>query len=710
MKATKHIRRLLKDLQELADSSMAEADGEDRAQDKELPAEDINLSSATTSEPGDSKTTPMASSSSETDTSTPSESFASKVLHDEVQRLVRQLGDSRVLVATLQAEIEMVRLEKEEDHQNDHLTIQRLEAELTRLEQQAQVDMAGLKKRQQEIELEIPAMEQQSKCLKEVLHDLNVSEPLYEELLAIPEDKRSLKAHLQILAYEKLKAFREEIEALRKERDNSREYLGRQNEEVERMQREVQRISAAAAIAKRDLDKEMSAVAARNERLEAELREALVKVEVLSAKGSMYDEVKEKLDKAEGSIIDAENSKAVMTATLQVVTDEKQRLLEVIKDKDHCLDLLSMDKIYLSREVKAHLDQVKKLEQELEHQQEKLRSLKNTRQELYNRVLSDSRDTQAAHEQRLQAKLARLQERANQDIEHIRKEATEVADEKVKTFREMRDAALSEAERLQANLRESKSVHDELLTKYHEHLRVSEAKEIETRSLIKVRDFELEQLRVAQQEIKCTMNQKSIENEALAEKVKILTEKFHIYEMESEKSAFLLRNELEMARRKLKKYESQALGLRNPSTEDGGGGLQNHDVACTSGEKVGPDCLTVVKRSASAQTSGRISPREHAQKVALKQVYTLSVTQNNEKKVLAVGQSLPTLQNATENERRDDQHDCQRLHRLQLDLRRILESRGTLENFQNLLKEKGIHISDSVLKKITRAKGSETTT
>ncbi|OAE19667.1 hypothetical protein AXG93_1847s1280 [Marchantia polymorpha subsp. ruderalis] len=447
----------------------------------------------------------MDSSSSETDTSTTSESFASKVLHDEVQRLVRQLGDSRVLVATLQAEIEMVRLEKEEDHQNDHLTIQRLEAELTRLEQQAQVDMAGLKKRQQEIELEIPAMEQQSKCLKEVLHDLNVSEPLYEELLAIPEDKRSLKAHLQILAYEKLKAFREEIEALRKERDNSREYLGRQNEEVERMQREVQRISAAAAIAKRDLDKEMSAVAARNERLEAELREALVKVEVLSAKGSMYDEVKEKLDKAEGSIIDAENSKAVMTATLQVVTDEKQRLLEVIKDKDHCLDLLSMDKnISSPSDVK----------------------------------MPKGRMDGICFENLDQVELARLQERANQDIEHIRKEATEVADEKVK---------------------------------YHEHLRVSEAKEIETRSLIKVRDFELEQLRVAQQEIKCTMNQKSIENEALAEKVKILTEKFHIYEMESEKSAFLLRNELEMARRKLKKYESQALGLRNPMITISGG-------------------------------------------------------------------------------------------------------------------------------------------
>ncbi|KAL2609123.1 hypothetical protein R1flu_027696 [Riccia fluitans] len=463
-----------------------------------------------------------------------------------------------------------------------------LEAELKQLEQQAQTGLAALKSRQRQIELDLPEMDQQLNSLKEVLHDLDVSEPLYAELLAVPEAKRSVKAHIQVLAYEKMKKYREEMETLRKERDTSRESLTRQNDEVERMQREVQRVTAAAVLEKRETEKEMSAIAARNERLEVELKEVLVKVEVLSAKAAIYDEVKDKLDQAEISIVNADNQRAVMTATLQVVTDEKRRLLEVVKDKDHCLDLLSMDKIYITREVKAHQDQVKKLEQELQQQQEKLRALKSTRQELYNRVLTDNRDSLAAHEQRLQAELARLQEHANRDIETIRKEASEAAAEKVKTYRELRDAALAEAETLKAIQRENKSNYNELLTnennlprlpselwemhfmatdmpnRFQELQRVSEAKEIEARSGIKLRDLEIEQLRVAQNEIRCALNQKSIENEALAEKVKVLTEKYYKRELETERSASLLQNELEITRRNLAHYETQPLHQHNP--------------------------------------------------------------------------------------------------------------------------------------------------
>ncbi|KAL2612308.1 hypothetical protein R1flu_024000 [Riccia fluitans] len=572
MKATKCIRKLLKDLQLLADVEEEEVNQEPFA-----PTEDATAYYDLRSELGASRRSPLESSAYfGTDTTTTlSESYAStlkadhlsslqEALHDEVERHVQELGHNRVLVAALEAEIEVFRHEKEEQHNQDNALIQRLEAELKQLEQQAQIGLATLKSRQRQIELDLPEMEQQLNSLKEVLHDLDVSEPLYAELLAVPKAKRSVKAHIQVLAYEKMKKYREEMETLRKERDTSRESLTRQNDEVERMQREVQRVTAAAVMEKRETEKEMSAIAARNERLEVELKEVLVKVEVLSAKGAIYDEVKDKLDQAEISIVNADNQRAMMTATLQVVTDEKRRLLEVVKDKDHCLDLLSMDKIYLTREVKAHQDQVKKLEQELQQQQEKLRALKNTRQELYNRVLTDNRDSLAAHEQRLQAELARLQEHTNRDIETIRKEASEAAAEKVKTYRELRDAALAEAETLKAIQTENKSNYDELLTKFQELQRVSGAKEIEARSGIKLRDFEIEQLRVAQNEIRCALNQKSIENEALAEKVKVLTEKYYKRELETERSASLLQNELEITRRNLAHYETQALHQHNP--------------------------------------------------------------------------------------------------------------------------------------------------
>lgn len=235
-----------------------------------------------------------------------------------------------------------------------------------------------------------------------------------------------------MLAFEKFYKYREEIEELRRSRDNSREALTRANDEVQKLLREAQRLAAKHAYEVKDMEIDLGATKARLERLEAEATDAMVQIELLTAKGSLYDEVKENLDKLEQQNINAENQKAVMTATLQITVQEKERLLGLIAEKDHTLDLLSMDKIYLSREVQSQTEQVKKLESEVERQHQKLREVKHARTELYQKVLTDNKDSQTANEHRLQAELSRMQVRTNLDIDSIRKEANVVADEKVR--------------------------------------------------------------------------------------------------------------------------------------------------------------------------------------------------------------------------------------------------------------------------------------
>jgi len=235
-----------------------------------------------------------------------------------------------------------------------------------------------------------------------------------------------------LLAFEKFYKYREEIEELRRSRDSSREALTRANDEVQKLLREAQRLAAKHAYEVKDMEIDLGATKARLERLEAEATDAMVQIELLTAKGSLYDEVKENLDKLEQQNINAENQKAVMTATLQITVQEKERLLGLIAEKDHTLDLLSMDKIYLSREVQSQTEQVKKLESEVERQHQKLREVKHARTELYQKVLTDNKDLQTANEHRLQAELSRMQVRTNLDIDSIRKEANMVADEKVR--------------------------------------------------------------------------------------------------------------------------------------------------------------------------------------------------------------------------------------------------------------------------------------
>lgn len=52
-----------------------------------------------------------------------------------------------------------------------------------------------------------------------------------------------------------------------------------------------------------------------------------------------------KLENLERSNLGEENQREVMTAALQVAIQEKERILDSMKEKEHTLDLLSMDKV-----------------------------------------------------------------------------------------------------------------------------------------------------------------------------------------------------------------------------------------------------------------------------------------------------------------------------------------------------------------------------
>lgn len=67
--------------------------------------------------------------------------------------------------------------------------------------------------------------------------------------------------------------------------------MTRANDEVQRLTRELQRVAANHAADRREYELDLSAHAARVERLEAERRDSLVQIEVLSAKGALFDEV-----------------------------------------------------------------------------------------------------------------------------------------------------------------------------------------------------------------------------------------------------------------------------------------------------------------------------------------------------------------------------------------------------------------------------------
>ena len=68
--------------------------------------------------------------------------------------------------------------------------------------------------------------------------------------------------------------------------------MTRANDEVQKLTRELQRLSANHTAERCESEIDLHAASARIERLEAENRDALVQIEVLTAKGSLYDKVR----------------------------------------------------------------------------------------------------------------------------------------------------------------------------------------------------------------------------------------------------------------------------------------------------------------------------------------------------------------------------------------------------------------------------------
>lgn len=274
----------------------------------------------------------------------------------------------------------------------------------------------------------------------------------------------------------------------------------------------------------KDADGQVSAYQARVERLSAELEEMTVRAEVLAAKGSMYDDLQAKCDKLE-----EENQKLLSTEaalkraqvrynppaahslsycfvllllravaaacrtplprsilphptedisgswpavdTLRLRTLRQTDIEEIRKnnrEREHTLQMLMMDKAYLSKECEALSERERKLEAELDSKGEKVAALKKARQELYDKLLSGEANEAGRYERRLSDEIARIQAEASSHIDRIRKESTEMFERETRLLRELRDSAQQEAAAAAAGTKALQGQYDDLLLQHRD--------------------------------------------------------------------------------------------------------------------------------------------------------------------------------------------------------------------------------------------------
>ncbi|KAI5071723.1 hypothetical protein GOP47_0013974 [Adiantum capillus-veneris] len=585
--------------------------------------------------------------------------------------MVQQLSESHNHVAQLECELKSLKEEKLKREYQNHVCVTRLKDQIRILEQKTDLDLEELKRRQNQIEAEVPSLEEQIKSLKYVLHDLNISETLYSELTSIPKESRTIREHILILAYEKMLKYQNDLQSTRHERDTSREALSRANDEVQKLRREMQRSAASDAVEKQAKDKEIEALISRNEQLETELQNISLEVQVSSAKGALYDELRCKLVQLEELLLVKEREKTEASKAFQNISKEKAECEKDLSDKQHCIEVL-------------HLEKVEKVQ---------------------------------------------LQERNKQELDLLRIQIAEAADFEIQMIRRTRDLAVSEYDKAQVALQESRTQKEQLIERINE-LKLENAKNLSEDGGVSQRESELQRVQEGTYHDLC---QAKIENKVLTEKLKSSTQNLLKLESEFTKAVLDFKLELEGANSSLHHYQTGEQLLNEAilntckvlSDVNYEAAFGESEVVCSMQGKL--DIISTFSKRYKMLQEHFKSVESERETLKLQILGAEEKMDNMIQKMACVDQPRSFLVNSILQKEKElkealrtkealwdklreaimDKNKANRnLQNLRNDLRRVLEARGNMDSLKQILMEKDPNLGNALSQKLATLKNS----
>ena len=379
-----------------------------------------------------------------------------------------------------------------------------------------------LKNKQTELERLAPPLREAVFQAKEQLRNVVCSQERLRELQGKSPGELSLGDFATLRVHQETASLRAELDTTRVERDSLSDKATRFEQDNTRLSREVQRATAFVTQTTAEIESERAALESRASRLARELEDAMVKVEVLSAKGAMYDEVASSVDRAGKRAAEAEKDLAVAKGAETSARRERDALASQLASRHHQVELLTQDKAYLSREVEDARDRDRKHEDEEDRLREKVRVLRVARDDLREKVLNGHAEMRSTHEERLDLEVTRLQAKANDDLERLREEHSAHRDREIRALRDLRDAAVADASALRSELSELRAGYDDALGTLRQTQKAADVAHAEITGQLRMKSMELERVSLLHGESQSIAKVLRLECEMLTKKVRLL--------------------------------------------------------------------------------------------------------------------------------------------------------------------------------------------
>ena len=383
-----------------------------------------------------------------------------------------------------------------------------------------------LRDKQNELERLAPPLREAVQNAKDQLRVVVCSQEKLAELQAKDPAKLTLQEFTILRVHQETANLRAERDACRVERDSKSETSRRFEMDAARLARELERAREHITRSDADADAERAALDSRCSRLARELEDAVVKVEVLSAKGAMYDEVAATVDRLGKRAAEAEKELVAARTAEGAATREREALASQLASRHHQVELLQQDKAYLTREVEEARERERKREEEEDRLREKIRTLRAARDDLREKVLSGHAEMRSQHEERLTAEVSRLQHKANEDLERLREEHSAHRDREIRALRDLRDAAVADAAAARAEVAEARAGYDDALATLRSTQKNADVSHAEMAGNLRMKSMELERVSLLHSESVSTAKVLRLECEMLTKKVRLLESQY----------------------------------------------------------------------------------------------------------------------------------------------------------------------------------------
>ena len=400
-----------------------------------------------------------------------------------------------------------------------------------------------LKDKQAELERLAPPLREAIVSAKDELAVLTCSTERMQELTRRRQDDLSLPEFAMLRVHQETAELRQNLDVCRLERDALKDANARLDVDNKRMQRDLKRVTSSVDADARESSADREALSRRCDRLGRDLEDALVKVEVLSAKGAMYDEVAATVDRLTKRAAEAEKEAAGAVSETKILRQEKHTLVSQMESRRHQCELLTQDKAYLSREVDAARERERKWEEEEDRLREKARGLRTHRDELLEKLATGQAELTDKHEQRLVSEIERLQTKAGEDLSRLREEHTSARDREIRALRDLRDAAVADAHVARRDLVDLRKGYDDLLTSHRQSQKNADVSHAELSGQLRMKSMELERVSMLHGEASSVAKVLRIECETLTKKCRLLESQY----LQLESNAARTRTESDMS-------------------------------------------------------------------------------------------------------------------------------------------------------------------